>query len=197
MSKLSASLIILLTVIFLSGCGGVHRDYYYSPISPSNPSNKEPFGNTKSLFSWQIEQDDVNVTIYSVKLGTKLIFIIGPAIIIPSVWEKPVMEEGPLQLRIAIESSDGARVSFDPKTFVVTTNDDKKYLPLSGCENLPRELEPLELEGRNAWVGCLEYQLDLSEVVPFQLRLGTLKINGRSADFPPIPFVYKKGSHSS
>lgn len=197
MSKLPAVFLILLFLLFVAGCGGVHRDYYYSPTSPLHPSSKEPLGIQNKPFNWQIEQDGVKVTIHSVKIGTRLIFIIGPAIIIPSIWEKPVMKEGPLHLRIVIAGSDGVRVGFDPGTFVVTTNDDKKYLPIGECENIQRGFEPLELEGVEVWKGCLEYDLDLSEVVPFHLRLDSLKINGKTAGFPPIPFVYTKGSHSS
>ena len=188
----------LFSLFSLVACGGVHREFHYRPfISRHLVDEKTEIRESYNYLI--IDVGDVELVISPVKLSSKLTWIIGPAIIVPSLWEEEVHNKGPLEIAIFVKVKSDSSVIFDPAEFVVVSND--MDFPPESIKIYPEKdykgINIVKLRGEGRWNGKLKYGLEVESLPPFVLNPGKLNINGKEYQFPPITFKREKSYHSS
>jgi hypothetical protein len=195
-----ASLRFLLACFVLSGCGGVHSDIVFRPLAPAGPTGVQPLGREIQAYL-EIELEDVDLRISGVRVSSKLEWIVGPAFIFPAFWEDPIPVEGHLRIGLRVRVKEGASVEFDPRQITVAFEDGRSLTPNGTFAWLPNsELEPVEfatLSAGQTWQRSLQFDVLVSELIPFALRLGTLIVNGEEVEIPPVSYVRDDSGHSS
>jgi hypothetical protein len=195
-----ANLPFLLTCIVLSGCGGVHSDVVFRPLAPAGPTGDKPLGREIQAYL-EIELEDVDLRISGVRISSKLEWIVGPAIIVPTFWEDPIPVEGPLRIGLKVKAKEGASVEFDPRQITVAFEDGRSLTPNGTFALLPdSELESVEfatLSAGQTWQRSLQFDVLVSELIPFALQLGTLIVNGEEVEIPPVFYIRDDSAHSS
>lgn len=181
--------------ILLIGCGGLHREFVYRPIAPVQPETEAPHGREGDFDWWHLELDAAELILLPVTISGKTTWIFGPFIALPIFFfEEEVPETGSLGIRMIVRVKPRNTVAFDTREFTVLLGDGRSLSPTATAWR-PRSDEtrteppgPVMLSGGN-WSRDLQYDVLVSELVPFALKLGTLTVNEHAIQVPPIPFV--------
>jgi hypothetical protein len=191
---------LLLICALVAGCGGMSRDIVYRPLPPASPTEQGSLGREHFLH-WQLDLGDAELSVAPVVLSSRLIMVFGPAFLFPTFWEKDVPRTGPLGIGVFVKADAGATVEFDPRDFTVVLEDGRSLSPNAatawrvGAGKEP--IGPARLTGEETWHKQLQYDVPLVDLRPFTLLPGTLEVNGRTVDLPPISFVRETRTRSS
>lgn len=188
-----------LVCVLLVGCAGLQRDRVYRPVAPTMKADhtqpqREPDA------SWPIVLSGAELNVQEVVYASKLIWVFGPFFAFPTFWEKYVSQVGPLEIGVLVAADPGASVGFDLQEFIVVLEDGRSFPPAAAAPFGTSEFEPtgpVMLSGGQTWRGRLQYDLSRMDLVPFELRLGTLDVNGQAIRLPPIPFIPGKSFSGS
>lgn len=198
-----ASILAICTVF--SGCSGMNRDLVLMPLAPIVPHSEQKIGKEGNGYL-TINLADAKLRISPVILSSKTTWVFGPMVAFPTLGtEDDVPRKGPLLIGFYLRAKpkDVVTVAFDPREFIVTLEDGRSMPPIgtrnySNAEAEPRPVEPVTFTSEQRWFWLwLQYDVDLAELTPFTLRLGTLQVNGEAVHIPPISFVHGKSSRST
>jgi hypothetical protein len=184
--------------VLVAGCGGLYREFVYRPLAPVDAGTEAALGREGDFYWWHLELDDAELILFPVTISGKTTWIFGPFIAFPvSFLEEEVPEKGPLEIRVILRVKPGTRVAFDTREFEVLLEDGRSLPPTvtvwgPGTDEAQTEPPgPVTLYSVN-WSRSLQYDVLVSELTPFTLRLGTLTLNGDAIQLPPVRFVRGK-----
>lgn len=187
---------LLLICGLLAGCGGLTRNHVYRPLAPVVPETEAALGREDDA-DWLLDLGDARLTVSPVVRSSKLILVIGPAIVFPVFFlEDEVVRKGPLRVSLSWALETGAVVEFDPRQFTVVLENGRVVSPdalvywdYHSESEVLEPVTPVKLSGESAWQRNLQYDVALAELAPFTLLLATLEVNGQPVRIPRIHFV--------
>jgi hypothetical protein len=192
------SLIGWMLCILLLGCGGLTREYVYRPVAPVDSETGVPYGREGDFDWWDLELDAGEIMLLPVRISGKTTWVFGPFIAFPVfLFEEEVPNQGALAIRVIVRVPPGDVIRFDTRQFTVELEDGRSLLPTRtvwGARTEDARAEPaglVRLSGVN-WSRDLEYDVLVSDLSPFALRLGPLTVNGKTTHPPLIRFVRDK-----